>query len=258
MEFLRLGSSIPGSYWGCCAVDIIQNFNKNPAEKASIELVDGDGGTPLGKFVGLTYEEIFWQRLRFGTFSSTDMPNHGFIAVLTLSQVSGTYGKQWLAILHKAGFEFIRAVDNSVYTGKNLCDQGKKSSHPNYIFGLFRNCGAGSIDNPFAPPTAWTDLGQGSPQPWDYLGYTPDDRANNSIEWAEKQREDQLTRYKALPAKKWYTQEELKKLGVPVHFAGKRSKYPQQEATERAYVEKAEAEAAPKVKSINPFTKDAA
>ena len=43
MEFLRFGSSIPGSYWGCCAFDIIQNFGAyDPDDPLSIEMVDGE------------------------------------------------------------------------------------------------------------------------------------------------------------------------------------------------------------------------
>jgi len=168
MEFLRFGSSIPGSYWGCCAVCIIQNFKVDPDAKASVELVGGDGGNPIPdgeggmKFVGPTWRDIFKNRIRFGTFSTSDMPNHGFIAILTQSQVSGGVGLKWLQILREEGFEFIRAIDNSVYTGQGLIskpgDIGRISSHPNYIFGLFRNIGAGAVADPHAPPPQWTSL----------------------------------------------------------------------------------------------------
>src|SRR3546814_8591595 len=62
MEFLRFGSSIPGGYWGCCAFDIAQCFKQNPDDKASISVVNGDGGFPMmdGKgvlFLGPTRSE---------------------------------------------------------------------------------------------------------------------------------------------------------------------------------------------------------
>lgn len=216
MEFLRFGSSIPGSYWGCCAVCIIQNFKMDPDSKASIQIVDGDGGTPIMDgsdflYAGPTYKDIFLQRLRYGTFGKHDMPNHTFLAVLTSQQISGGYGAKWLALLKEQGFEFIRTVDNSVYTGQGLLgeehdededyDDGM-SSHPNYIFGLFRNVGNGAIDDPFLPPKAWTDL----PEP--------------SM--------SQLELYKALPKNVFYTEKELEKLEVPITYAGVRSTQPQQ------------------------------
>src|SRR3546814_3229716 len=118
MEFLRFGSSIPGSYWGCCAVDIIQDFKQPPDGKASIQVVDGDGGNPLrGKFFGPTWKDIFLQRLRIGTFADRNMPNHGFLAILTDWQIKSKPGSDWLKILKEQGFEFIRTVDNSVYSG---------------------------------------------------------------------------------------------------------------------------------------------
>src|SRR3546814_7262228 len=69
MEFLRFGSSIPGGYCGCCAFDIAQCFKQNPDDKASISVVNGDGGFPMmdGKgvlFLGPTWHDIFKQRLR--------------------------------------------------------------------------------------------------------------------------------------------------------------------------------------------------
>jgi len=166
MEFLRFGSSIPGGYWGCCAVCIIQNFKYEPDAKASIELVSGDGGYPMTdndgnqQFAGPTYRDIFQQRLRIGTFSNTDMPNHTFFAVLTEGQIGGKVGKAWLEILKESGFEFVRTVDNSVYTGDQIAKAFKHecSSHKNYIFALYRNIGRGLVEDPFTPPKAWTDL----------------------------------------------------------------------------------------------------
>jgi len=209
MEFLRFGSSIPGSYWGCCAVCIIQNFKVDPDAKASIELVSGDGGNPVTDsnrnvlFAGPTWKDIFLQRLRYGTFGKSDMPNHGFLAVLTEHQVRSNPGKKWMAILKEQGFEFIRAVDNSVYTGEGLhTPKSKRSSHPNYIFGLFRNVGAGAIDDPFAPPKEWAEL--------------PEAEGTEA------------SRYKALPKGVFMTREQLEKDGVPVWLAGRRSDKPQQ------------------------------
>lgn len=160
MEFLRFGSSVPGEYWGCCACCIIQNFKQHPDTPASIQLVSGDGGGALTKgpglaFAGPTLRDIFNTRIRIGTFGLNEMPNHTFFAILEGSQLSQFDGA-WLKILKENGFEFIRTVDNSVYTGSEIADGG--SPHPNYIFGLFRNIGRGKIKDPFTPPKAWTDL----------------------------------------------------------------------------------------------------
>ena len=238
MEFLRFGSSIPGSYWGCCACCIIQDFRQDPKAKASIQIVDGDHCSPQinseGKeiFVGPTWEDIFWQRLRFGTFSQKNMPNHTFLAILTSEQVAGGYGKQWLAILKKAGFEFIRAFDNSVYTGSSLlneepdlayCDEEDwdddtgMSPHPNYLFGLFRNIGQGAISNPFEPPHQWTELSEVVPEPY---ALVTDYSAHNAVTQAK-----QTELYKALPEPKWYTEEELEAEGVTVTYAAVRDVY---------------------------------
>lgn len=232
MEFLRFGSSIPGSYWGCCAVDIIQNFKFDPDQKASIELVNGDNGFPLSKngkylFAGKTYHEIFRLRLRIGTFSSKNMPNHGFIAVLTDEQIRGGCGKKWLKILRDEGFEFIRTVDNSVYSGDRLADEGEVSSHPNHIFGLFRNVGQGAISDPFTPPKPWTDL--------------------------KPPKKTDLELYKDLLELPFYTEEELEKDGIPITYAGKRSRYPQQPKKARLSLEEED----PSLKkSASPFSKD--
>lgn len=205
MEFLRFGSSIPGSYWGCCCVDIIQNFKVDPDAKASIQCVSGDSGTPMGdKFFGPTYRDIFWQRLRIGTFADRDMPNHAFLAVLTESQVNGGVGQKWLKILHEAGFEFLRTIDNSVYTGADLlADPAKPTghSHKNHLFGLFRNIGKGAVPDPFAPPAAWTSLGENT----------------------KTQREI----YDSINVK-FMSESELVKAGVPVTLAGLRSQNPQE------------------------------
>lgn len=224
MEFLRFGSSIPGSYWGCCACCIIQNFKVDPDAKASIQLVGGDGGNPIlgpdGGFLyaGPTWRDIFWQRLRFGTFNKNDMPNHAFLAILTASQISGGVGAKWLAILKEAGFEFIRTVDNSVYTGQAM-DTGQGYSHPNYIFGLFRNIGNGAIADPHAPPQAWLDL--------------PEQTKTQREVWDElTKKQDTLM-----------TEAQLVEAGVPVMMAGLRSKYPQEPKSIRDQKKAAEAHA---------------
>ena len=227
MEFLRFGSSIPGSYWGCCAVDIIQNFSGgHPDDKASIELVCGDGGQPLGTFLGKTYREIFEARLRIGTFSDEDMPNHAFLCVMTESQIHSSKGSAWLKVLKENGFEFIRAVDNSVYSGNGIVDEDydeyEHDSNINYIFGLFRNIGVGRIGDPFAPPRAWLDLEGGVKEVFDQL--SPDQLAslNSSREQLH------LKRWYEIGPANLYTKEQLKADGVPITYAGRRSEFPQE------------------------------
>lgn len=218
MEFLRFGSSIPGTYYGCCAVDIIQQFGVDPDSKSSIQMVDGDSGTPLGdRFAGPTYRDIFNQRLRCGTFSTRDMPNHTFFAVMTDFQISTPYGKKWLAILKEAGFEFVRTVDNSVYTGKKLLGTSEtvRSSHKNYIFALFRNIGEGAVEDPFTPPKAWTELTEVIPEPYNNDGVS-------------KVREIHTEIWNRIGGPKWLTREEVIAAGAPVVLAGKRSLFPQQ------------------------------
>src|SRR6185369_2015183 len=143
MEVLRFGSTIPGGYWGCCAADIIQNCKVDPDAPASISIVNGDGGEFMQKFLGKTYREIFESRLRIGTFSTRDMPNHAFFVILEKAQISSGYGQKWLAILKEHGFEFIRAVNNSVW------------NKDNYVFALFRNNGPNALADQFTPPPGW-------------------------------------------------------------------------------------------------------
>ena len=238
MEFLRLGSSIPGGYWGCCAICIIQNFKYDPDEKASIQLVDGDGGSPLTNnkglmFAGKTYREIFWQRIRYGTFGTIDMPNHAFIATLTQAQITGDVGKKWLGVLKEAGFEFLRTVDNSVYSGNRLIEkpgQGTTSAHPNYIFGLFRNIGRGAVKDPFTPPKEWTNLPSVVSEAWQWMSDSGDEqsRANGVSELMIRQQEAQLKLWNDLPPKVFFSEEELTADKVPIIYAGMRSKFPQQ------------------------------
>lgn len=225
MEFLRFGSSIPGGYWGCCAMDIIQNFNFDPDAKASIQDVSGDTGAAVGdRFFGPTYHDIFKTRIRVGTFGTRDMPNHGFLAILTSGQCSSTIGKKWLAILKEEGFEFIRAIDNSVYTGNNL--GGSSSAHPNYVFGLFRNIGNSKISDPFTPPTSWSDLPPVTAEAYQFL----EKDAVASIN--EQQTEYQTKRWKE-GVTKFLTAAEVEAAGAPVTLAGLRSQFPPQTKEQR-------------------------
>jgi len=251
MEFLRFGSSIPGGYWGCCAVCIIQNFKVDPDYKASIQLVSGDSGTPVMKgsdflFVGPTYRDIFKERIRIGTFSSTDMPNHAFFAVLTESQIAGGVGRKWLEILKEEGFEFIRTTDNSVYTGHQLT--GQSSPHPNYIFGLFRNISGSRIKDPFTPPKAWTDLNRVVPEAWEAM--SPSDR----LVMAEQQTAVHTQMWKDHGATKFMTEAELVEAGAPVIYAGLRSKYPPQSKDAREKLIAAEKAVKPATASAFPAT----
>ena len=239
VEFLRFGSSIPGTYWGCCAVDIIQNFNFDPDMKSSIQLVDGDGGSPItpgGKqaFVGPTYLDIFKARLRFGTFDSRDMPNHAFLAIITDGQLQGAYGKKWLAILKEHGFEFIRTQCNSVYTGQAVSNNPPTGvgSARNYIFGLFRNIGAeGSVD-PFTPPKEWTNLPSVKPEAWQAVSDVQFADTGPML-LAKEQFEADKKIWNALGKAKLMTEEEVVAAGAPVILAGKRSQFPQQEKSQR-------------------------
>lgn len=226
MEFLRFGSSIPGSYWGCCACCIIQNFKCDPDKKASIQLVSGDGGGPIMKgremqFAGPTWRDIFHQRLRVGTFDNRDMPNHAFFAILTDWQINSGHGKKWMAILKEAGFEFVRSVANSVYTGQVLADelQGEGESL-NYIFGLFRNIGTGGSSNPFLPPQGWRDLPSVKTEQWSFEG----DYADLAV---TQFNEDRAIWDRIGPAT-FLSESEIVAAGAPVILAGLRSENPQE------------------------------
>lgn len=225
MEFLRFGSSIPGSYWGCCACCIIQNFKVDPDEKASIQLVSGDGGGPILKgremlFAGPTWRDIFWQRIRTGTFDSRDMPNHAFFAILTDWQVNSGVGAKWLTILKEAGFEFVRAVANSVYTGSNLGTPSGTGSNLNYIFALYRNIGSGAPADPFTPPKAWTKLAEVVPETWQFV--------QDPKEFAKAQSAAQRVVWDKIGPPKFLTESEVVSAGAPVTMAGLRSEFPQE------------------------------
>lgn len=216
MEFLRFGSNIPGGYWGCCACCIIQNFKVAPNAKASIQLVGGDSSSPITKgreslFAGPTYEDIFWQRIRSGTFDTRDMPNHAFIAILTQWQLANSPGKDWLPILKKAGFEFVRTVSNSVYAGSGV--GGDPTDHsPNYIFMLVRNVGNGAITDQFAPPPEWTALESVVTEPWQML--------TDTKELTKTIRKEQTAAWEKIPPAKFLTESEIEAAGAPVTYSG--------------------------------------
>jgi hypothetical protein len=247
MEFLRFGSSIPGGYWGCCACCIIQNFKFDPSDKASIQLVSGDSGTGVrngNAFAGPTYEDIFRTRIRIGTFSDREMPNHAFLAILTQSQISGGVGAKWLKILKEEGFEFIRTVDNSVYTGQGLLSEpggtAGCSSHANHIFGLFRNIGTGAVKDQFMPPKAWTDLEKVVPEAWENLASV------DTVELTKSQQSFHLDRWKKGETK-ILTKAEIKAAGAPVTMAGQRLPHAGPESEEKRL--KAKEEKADKAKA---------
>ena len=229
MEFLRFGSTIPGTYWGCCAVCIIQNFKTDPDQKTSIQLVGGDGGNPVmldgGReiaFAGPTYRDVFHQRIRFGTFDKRDMPNHGFLAILTQDQISGGVGLKWLKILREAGFEFIRTVSNSVYQGQGLAKPKGKGASLNHIFGLFRNIGNGAPVDPFTPPVAWSNMDKVAPEINDFLC----DKEKKSF--GADQYKSQHSIWEKIGPAKLLTEAEVIAAGAPVILAGLRSEFPQQ------------------------------
>ncbi len=227
MEVLRFGGSIPGEYWGCCAACIIQNFKQHPDTPASIQLTSGDGNGACTRdgelaFAGPTLRDVFETRIRIGTFGLDEMPNHAFFAILESSQIrEGSVGYEWLKILKANGFEFLRTIDNSVYTGHSLDGEGYGGSgHPNYVFALFRNIGNGRIKDPFTPPKAWSDLPSVVPEA--YQAILPDGQ-----DFADKQRDAQLKIWKdgKLSIKK---ESEIVAAGAPVVMAGLRTEFPPQ------------------------------
>jgi hypothetical protein len=253
MEFLRFGSSIPGSYWGCCAVDIIQNFKYDPDEKAAIQLVSGDGGGPLTHnsselFVGPTYRDIFMSRLRIGTFDSRDMPNHGFLAVMTQDQIRGSKGLTWLKILRETGFEFIRTVSNSVYSGQNLKVGGPdgEGNSLNHIFGLFRNIGTGGPADPFTPPTEWSSL-----------PHVKTEACQSSLdprELARLQFAEDLAVWNKIGAANLMSMKKVKQAGIDPTMAGLRSQFPQQSKTARDLAKsELKSESGVEAQKANPF-----
>jgi hypothetical protein len=236
MEFLRFGSSIPGSYWGCCAVDIIQNFKCDPDDKASIQIVAGDSGSSIGDtFAGPTYRDIFLQRLRVGTFGGDDMPNHAFIAVLTEWQITGGHGLKWLKILKECGFEFIRTVNNSVYTGKTLGKPtGKNQTNDNHIFMLIRNIGKGGLKDPFTPPKQWQALPSVRKyEMHELIADAFDGAVDGAALMTEQNHKIDTEIWNRIGPAKFLTRQEVITAGAPVVLAGQRSPFPQEFETDR-------------------------
>jgi hypothetical protein len=154
------------------------------------------------------------------------MPNHVFLAVLTEQQIRGGVGLKWLKLLKEQGFEFIRTTDNSVYSGPELLKPSvSRSPHRIYLFGLFRNVGAGAVENPFVPPAEWTALDKVVPEAWEKL--------SDTAELAVGQQEAHTKLFKKLPKNKWMTEDELEKTKTPITLAGRRSQYPQEFKTDR-------------------------
>jgi hypothetical protein len=163
IEVTRFFGRKGGEGVGCCAIDLIQGFVNDPDAPASMKLVHGDSGTVLTKkgkaaYLGKTNHELFLNYLRIGTFSLEDMPNRIFLASLTEDQCNGAIGQRWLKILKENGFEFIRATDNSVYSGSNVGDTPGKGGRPVYLFGLFRNISSSALADPFKAPDFWDTL----------------------------------------------------------------------------------------------------
>lgn len=238
MEFLRFGSSIPGAYWGCCACCIIQNFNFDPDAKASIQLVSGDGGGPVGGnlFAGPTYRDIFNQRIRSGTFDKRDMPNHAFLAILTEKQIKNSTGSKWLAILKETGFEFVRGVSNSVYQGQSLGTPSGAGGSMNYIFGLFRNIGTGAAADTITPPKEWTALPSVITEAWESV-VNP-----GAVTLAQHTVHKEI--WNKIGPPKFLTEEQVVAAGAVVTMAGLRSDYPQEQKLTRDQKKKAAAEKA--------------
>jgi hypothetical protein len=163
IEVTRFFGRKGGEGIGCCAIDLIQGFVNDPDAPAKMKLVHGDSGTVLQKkgkaaYLGKTNHELFLSYLRIGTFSLTEMPNRIFLASLTESQCNSVVGQKWLKILKENGFEFIRATDNSVYSGNTVTDTPGKGGRPIYLFGLFRNISSKALEDPFKAPAYWDSL----------------------------------------------------------------------------------------------------
>ena len=165
IECLRFAGRQPAEGIGCCAIDEFQGFINDPDSPASVLLKHGDSGTSLmvggskKAYLGETNREIFQSYLRIGTFSLTETPNRIFLASLTKSQCHSEIGRKWLTILKENGFEFIRATDNSVYSGRDVSRQkSRESTNVVYLFGLFRNIGSTRLEDPTKPPKFWDEL----------------------------------------------------------------------------------------------------
>jgi hypothetical protein len=228
VEFLRFGSSIPGGYWGCCAGDIIQAFKTDPDELASCQSVNGDGGYPQTDindeflYFGPTNRDLFMQRLRVGTFGTGDMANHFFLAVLTDWQLEEEIGQKWLAILKECGFEFIRTVANSVYTGSEISGPEGEGNSLNHVFGLFRGIAQGAPGDQYTPPEAWTALPQVKQETWQANEKSAREKATHDNAAIDIEIWNRIGEVKLL------TEKELVEKGAPVTLAGLRSANPQE------------------------------
>jgi hypothetical protein len=270
IEFLRFGSSIPGAYWGCCAADVIQCFTGDPDDKASIEMIEGDGAAPCTfykdgsyhkAFAGPTNRDIFLTRLRVGTFGTYDMPNHAFFAILTKWQIESTNGKKWLKILKECGFEFVRSVSNSVYTGTDLEGYShlNKGQDVQYIFMLVRNIGAGNIGDPYTPPKEWTALPPVVPEAYRYLFADPDadqfvcalpGGGIKALSAASHKAQTEI--WNKIGPAKFLTEAEVEAAGAPVVYAAKRTNVPQEEKSKR-WARNNREEKATIAEQISPF-----
>lgn len=163
--------------------------------------------------------------------------------MLTESQIGYGNGLAWLKVLKENGFEFIRAVDNSVYSGESLSGEDYYDedcgSSINYLFGLFRNIGTGKIANPFQPPHAWTELEGGVQE----LGRTLS--SGQATDLQESRDELHLKRWNEIGPVKFYRKEQLKEDGVPITMAGRRSEFPQEPEAIREQKQQAKGEAKP-------------
>ena len=173
IECVRFAGRHPTEGIGCCAIDNFQGFINDPDAPAYVQLKHGDSGVGLIKkreavYYGPTNKDIFLSYLYTGTFSLEPMPNHAFLLSITKTQLHSAIGLKWLAILKENGFEFVRTIDNSVYSGSRV-SRDKKSEAIDlvYIFGLFRNIGETRVSDPFDPPAEWKALPEPSMDDFD-------------------------------------------------------------------------------------------
>jgi len=173
IECVRFAGRHPTEGIGCCAIDNFQGFINDPDAPAYVQLKHGDSGVGLIKnreavYYGPTNKDIFLSYLYTGTFSLDPMPNHAFLLSITKNQLYSSIGLKWLAILKENGFEFIRTIDNSVYSGSRVSrDKKSEATDLVYIFGLFRNIGSRRVTDPFDPPAKWKALPEPSMDDFD-------------------------------------------------------------------------------------------
>jgi hypothetical protein len=168
IECHRMGALRGGMNWGCCAVEVMQNFSSDPDAAAVQAMWVGDspdrpvtGGNSTPLYLGPTNKDVFLGRLRVGTFGQREQPNHIFLASISANQMRQANTKKWLEIMKAEGFIFLGGCSNSVYSGANVSkDPNVKATNksPVYLFGLFRNIGEARLDDPFAPPAEWNSI----------------------------------------------------------------------------------------------------